>query len=309
MAEKYRGLELAPSSRGPGRLAGLAAEVVGEYREAMDRFALHEAAFAAFRLVDAVNEFIQESAPWVLARDPARADDLSHVLYDAAEAVRVAALLLLPVMPTASAEILRRCGERRPVADLRLDRDGVWRADVARTLVKGPNLWPRLEGTAQPSSAATSTESRVSDTHDWKPNAPAPEAPVTLDEAVASSIASEPPAPSAAAGDERIPIDEFMKVQLKVAKVLTAERVPKSKKLVKMWVDLGAEQRTIVAGIAEAYEPESLVGRTIVIVANLKPAKLMGIESNGMVLAASADDGRPMLLTVDGEAVPGMKVK
>jgi len=85
--------------------------------------------------------------------------------------------------------------------------------------------------------------------------------------------------------------------------------VPKSKKLVKMWVDLGAEQRTIVAGIAEAYEPESLVGRTIVIVANLKPAKLMGIESNGMVLAASADDGRPMLLTVDGEAVPGMKVK
>ena len=95
----------------------------------------------------------------------------------------------------------------------------------------------------------------------------------------------------------------------RVAKVLTAERVPKSKKLVKMWVDLGAEQRTIVAGIAEAYEPESLVGRTIVIVANLKPAKLMGIESNGMVLAASSDDGKPMLLTIDGEAVPGMKVK
>ena len=98
-------------------------------------------------------------------------------------------------------------------------------------------------------------------------------------------------------------------MQLRVARVLTAERVPKSKKLLKLWIDLGAEQRTIVAGIAEAYEPEALVGRAIVIVANLKPAKLMGIESNGMILAASTDDGRPMLLGVDGEAVPGMRVK
>ncbi len=92
-----------------------------------------------------------------------------------------------------------------------------------------------------------------------------------------------------------------------MAKVLTAERVPKSKKLAKLWIDLGAEQRTIVAGIAEAYEPETLVGRTIVIVANLKPAKLMGIESNGMILAATGDDGRPMLLSVDGQAEPGTR--
>jgi methionyl-tRNA synthetase len=280
----------------------------------MDRFALHEGAFAAFRLIDAVNEFVQESAPWVLAREASRADELSQVLYDAAEALRVAALLLLPVMPAASAEILRRCGESRPAGELRLDRDGAWRADARRTLVKGPNLWPRLEATAQPPAAAASTETRVSDTPDWKPNAPAPEAPVTPDQAVASSTApataASPVAQSSSSEtDERIPIDEFMKVQLKVAKVLTAERVPKSKKLVKMWVDLGAEQRTIVAGIAEAYEPDALVGRTIVIVANLKPAKLMGIESNGMVLAASSDDGKPILLTVDGEAIPGMKVK
>ena len=100
-----------------------------------------------------------------------------------------------------------------------------------------------------------------------------------------------------------------MRLDLRVARVLTAERVPKSKKLLKLWIDLGAEQRTLVAGIAEAYEPEALVGRTIVIVANLKPAKLMGIESNGMILAASSDDGRPMLLTVDADATPGMKVR
>ncbi len=319
MAEKYRALDLAPTALGPGPLAGVAADVLATYRDAMDRFALHEGAFAAFRLVDAVNEFIQESAPWVLARDASRADQLSQALYDASEALRVAAVLLLPVMPTAAAEILRRAGETRPSSDLRLDPDGAWRADGRRALAKGANLWPRLEP-----QAASPTESRVTDMPDWKPNAPAPEAPATPEHAAAASadlaappaipagaptstLAATPAAP--APEDDRIPIDEFMKVQLKVAKVLTAERVPKSKKLVKLWVDLGAEQRTIVAGIAEAYEPETLVGRTIVIVANLKPAKLMGIESNGMVLAASTDDGKPMLLTVDGEAVPGMKVK
>jgi len=107
--------------------------------------------------------------------------------------------------------------------------------------------------------------------------------------------------------DNRISIDDFMKVELRVAKILAAEAVPKSKKLLKLQVDLGSEQRTIVAGIAEAYNPDTLVGRTIVVVANLRPAKLMGIESNGMVLAASSDAGNPILLTVEAE--PGWRVR
>ena len=98
------------------------------------------------------------------------------------------------------------------------------------------------------------------------------------------------------AADTRITIDEFMKVELRVAKVVTAERVPKSKKLIKLEVDLGSEVRVVVAGIAGTYEPEALVGRTVVIVANLKPAKLMGVESNGMVLAASLEGDVPMLV-------------
>ena len=98
-----------------------------------------------------------------------------------------------------------------------------------------------------------------------------------------------------------------MKVELRVAKIVAAEAVPKSKKLMKLQVDLGSDQRTIVAGIAEAYQPETLVGRTIVVVANLKPAKLMGIESNGMVLAASSESGQPVLLSVDAE--PGWRVR
>ena len=100
-----------------------------------------------------------------------------------------------------------------------------------------------------------------------------------------------------------------MKVELRTAKVLEAEAVPKSKKLIKMRVDVGAEQRTILAGIAEAYQPEQLVGRTIVIVANLKPAKLMGIESNGMVLAASSEGGKPTLVTFDEAVEPGWRVR
>lgn len=109
--------------------------------------------------------------------------------------------------------------------------------------------------------------------------------------------------------DDRISIDDFMKVELRVAKVLAAEPVPKSNKLLKLQVDVGTEQRMIVAGIAQAYQPETLVGRTIVVVFNLKPAKLMGVESNGMVLAASAEGGQPILLSVDESAVPGMRVR
>jgi methionyl-tRNA synthetase len=100
-----------------------------------------------------------------------------------------------------------------------------------------------------------------------------------------------------------------MKVELRVAKVLEAEPVPKSRKLMKLKVDVGSEQRTIVAGIAEAYQAEQLVGRTIAIVFNLKPAKLMGIESNGMVLCASPEGGKPMIVTFDEPPAPGTRVR
>lgn len=130
-----------------------------------------------------------------------------------------------------------------------------------------------------------------------QPAAPAPTAPPT---AAAS-------APQAA--DTRISIDDFMKIDLRTAKVLTAEKVPNSRKLVKLTIDAGTEQRTLVAGISEAYEPEALIGRTIVVVFNLKPAKLMGIESNGMVLAASPDGGKPTLVGFDQEVPPGARVR
>jgi len=123
--------------------------------------------------------------------------------------------------------------------------------------------------------------------------------------APASAPAAAAPPPT----DSRITIDDFMKVDLRTAKVLAAEKVPNSRKLVKLSIDVGTETRTLVAGIAEAYEPDTLVGRTIVMVFNLKPAKLMGIESNGMVLAASPDGGQPTLVSFDADVPPGTRVR
>ena len=133
-----------------------------------------------------------------------------------------------------------------------------------------------------------------------------------------SSTTASSPAPAAAQGaagqtaaqaaPAQITIEEFQKIQLKTARVLSAERVPKSEKLLKLQVSLGSEQRQIVAGIGKKYEPESLVGKTIIVVANLKPAKLMGIESQGMVLAAGDSEVRG-LATILEEVDPGTKVK
>jgi methionyl-tRNA synthetase len=305
MAEKYRALSLPPAPGPSGRLREIAAAALAAYRAAMERYALHEAAFAAFAIVDATNEFISASEPWTLAKDPARAGELTQVLCDAVEALRVATVLLLPVMPTSCAEILRRLGETTPPSAARLDPHAAWTRDVPRVLVKGPALWPRLDGPkAAPAAAGAAVMT--------DPSAP-PAAPPTTPDA-----ATPPPAPSpqgdgapatAPAADARIGIDQFMSVELRVAKVLAAERVPKSKKLLRLGIDVGSEQRTVVAGIAEAYEAEALIGRLIVIVANLKPATLMGIESNGMVLASSGDGGAPVLVAPGEGAAPGDRVR
>ena len=129
-----------------------------------------------------------------------------------------------------------------------------------------------------------------------------------------TAIAASPaPAPAAAApapqDDTRISFDEFMRIDIRAARIMAAERVPKSKKLMKLEVDLGTERRTLVAGLAEAYEAEALVGKVVPIVVNLKPATLMGVQSNGMILAASHPGGLPIVLTFDTEPVLGSRVK
>jgi methionyl-tRNA synthetase len=283
MAHQYRHGRLHAADGSSPRLRDLSGEIVATYRRAMDDLDITDAAASVFRLIDATNLHIADNAPWALAKDPAQAVRLTQVLFDAAEAIRLSAVLLSPIMPAASREILRRVGIASD--SLTLDRDARWRAEGERVLIQDASLWPRFD-------KKIAKEKIVSET---------PVAPGTQNQN--PTIQNAEPRTA----DDRISIDAFMNVELRTAKVIAAEAVPKSKKLIKLQVDLGTEQRTILAGIAEAYQPESLVGRTIVIVANLKPAKLMGIESNGMVLAASPEGGKPVLVTVEAE--PGWRVR
>ena len=302
MTARYQNGVARPASAGNDQLARLGEHVIIDYRAAMDRFALHEGAAAAFRLVDGTNEFIAATAPWTLAKDPANATRLAQVLFDAAEAIRLAAVMLTPIMPTACREILRRVGGGSDTP--RLDRDGRWRNDGERTLLQEGPLWPRKE-------------THVLSDNPLPPDAPAPGARPDARPEVTTATAASAQQPATSSQQpvtsnqqpERISIDDFMKVELRTAKVLAAEKVEKSKRLLKLHVDVGSEQRTLVAGIAEAYEPEALVGQTVVIVFNLKPAKLMGIESNGMVLAASPDGGKPEVVTFANPPAPGTRVR
>ncbi|HET9368964.1 MAG TPA: methionine--tRNA ligase [Vicinamibacterales bacterium] len=301
MAERYRQGQLVAAVPNE-RLQLTVDAAVRDYQHAMEKLQLDRGCAEAFRVIDATNEFIASSAPWTLAK---REDDklaLDAVLWSSAEALRVAAVLLAPVIPGSAEEILRRLGAPvTSVAKLRFAEDGVLHASGERTLTRKEALWPRLEAAA-PAAEVSTKESRVTD----QPT------PVPSPSAAPAAPAPAPPAPgapAAAAQDARISIDEFMKIDLRVARVITAERVPNSKKLMKLTIDVGTEQRTLVAGIAEAYEAESLVGRHVAIVFNLKPAKLMGIESNGMVLAASPEGGQPILVSFDQAPAPGTRVR
>jgi methionyl-tRNA synthetase len=310
MAHRYRQGRLAPAAAPADQLVRLAEQVVYDYVQAMDQLAIHEGAAAAYRLIDATNEFIAATSPWALAKDESKSVQLSQVLFDSAEAIRLSAVLLSPFMPGSTREILRRVGS--PADVLNFDRDARWRPEGERALTLDGPLWPRKETTLvtdAPSTPAPST-------------APSTPAPSTAPSTPAPSTAPSTPAPGTAPGTSapgtpapsapapaKLSIDDFMKVELRVARVVAAERVPKSKKLLKLNVDVGTEQRTLVAGIAEAYEPDALVGRSVVIVFNLQPATLMGVESNGMVLAASPDGGKPMLLSFDEPPPPGTRVR
>ena len=302
MAHRYRRGRLVSPAAPPGPLAGAAAAAVTDYRQAMDALALHRGVAAAFDVVDRANEFITASEPWVLARDPSRAEALDRCLYDVSEAVRIAALLLLPVMPGSCREVLRRVGEMRDVRDLRLGRDAAWTAPpgAERTVAAGDPLWPRIE----PGAAAQSvrTEKRSAARKEGREPMSTEDQPAPAAVATPAAAAAPPPAVAAAAAEAaRISFDDFMKVDLRVGRVVQAEAVPKSKKLLRLEIEADGV-RQVIAGLARSYAPETLIGRHVIFVANLEPAKLMGLESNGMVLAAVDANGDPVLLGLDEPA-------
>ena len=256
------------------------AKVLASY-EALDFAGALSQVWAA---VTKLNQRIVTHAPWEMAEDPHQSTRLDALLYDLLEGVRLIALLVQPVMPRAAGRIFRMLGlaDRDPGPD-----DLVWgRLEPGSSLGAIESLFPRIEKAADPAAK----EKPVSDG-----NAPPPPA-------APATPAASPLVP------DRIDIADFARIELRAALVIAAEKVEGSKKLVKLQVDLGTEKRQVVAGIAESYAAETLVGKRVVIVANLKPAKLMGVESNGMVLAASVD-GKAVLCTFDAEVPPGAKVK
>jgi methionyl-tRNA synthetase len=247
---------------------------IASVRQDFEAFQISLALQRIWELIRSVNQYIVKREPWTLAKHQERRPQLEATLYHASDALRVTAGLIDPVMPGTAERIRRMLGvEQEPWTNLRA---GTLQAGTRF----GPTepLFPRIEKSLE--------ELRGMSTQD------------------ASQTSGQ-----AAPEDARISIDEFMKVDLRVAKVLEAEAVPKSKKLIKLKVDTGRDQRTIVAGIAEAYQPEQLIGRTIVVVANLQPAKLMGVESNGMVLAGSPDGGKPVLVAFDQDVPAGSRVR
>lgn len=256
-----------PDAALEGRLPDLAQKTVAEVEACFADMALHKALMAVWELVGAANKYIVENEPWNLAKDPANSEKLLAIMYRLLEVLRSVAILIAPFMPQASEKILGSLGLEETA---KFNLDTIRRGaplPAGAVLSRGESLFPRVSAEKE---------------------APPPKKP---------AVELKP----------EIDYDEFSKVDLRVAKILSAEAVPKSNKLVKLRIDIG-EERTIVAGIGKDYKPKDLVGKSIVIVANLKPAKLMGVESRGMLLATDAPEGLT-LIGFDREPKTGAKVR
>ncbi len=240
-------------------LLSVAAKTKGQVEQAMDTLRPQAALEAIWQLVKRANKYIDETTPWVLAKEESTRPELATVLYNLADALRLTGILLQPFMPQTPEKIWDQLG-------LEANTVAAWEDAVPGLLVpgqrvrKGEAIFPRLD---------LATELAA-----WEKKEVKPLSPPLADE---------------------IDIDLFGQVDLRVVTVLAAEKVPKADKLLKLQVALGPETRTIVAGIAQHYQPEALVGKQVVIVANLKPAKIRGIESQGMILAAADENGLAFL--------------
>lgn len=255
-------------------LQELVAATVAQYKTSMDAMDINAAIKTVWTLIGRANKYIDETAPWALAKDEAKKERLATVMYHLAETLRTVSILIAPFMPNTAPRIWQQLGLTTDFAAVTLADAEVWgKLPVGTTVAKPEPIFPRIEEKPAAEAAA------------------APAAPV-------SAVADAKP---------EVSIDDFAKMDLRVAKVLAAEKVQKADKLLKLTVDLGGEERTIVSGIAQHYTPEQLVGQHVVMIINLKPAKIRGIESRGMVLAASCD-GQLAVVTVPGLPA-GSKVK
>jgi methionyl-tRNA synthetase len=254
-------------------LIPVARQSAADYRIAMEDFAFSRALESLWRLLAEANQYLVAREPWKLIKSEGPTDRLSRILWNGLEAVRIVATGLLPFMPKMAPQVLAAVGTAAPPESL--DAMAWGGTPMGAPLPEPAPLFPRIDKEAY-FGEGKKEEERME---------------------------------AAATEKSPISIDQFFQAELKVATITAAEPVPKSNKLLKLTADLGeGSPRTVVAGIAQAYKPEELVGRQVVLVANLQAAKLMGVESQGMVLAASLD-GKPILLQPDAPVPNGTRVK
>jgi len=262
-------------------VAKSAREAIENSRGQYERFEFSRALEGIWRVVAAVDGYLVENSPWTLAEDSAQLGRLQTILYTAAEALRIVTVLAHPVIPTATEKIWRQLGQNGPLSAQRIDALQWGQLKPGTRIGKPEAVFPRVE--------KSETIERM-EAMEKEASEPA-KAPAS-----AATGATAGATPAAQPTSNKIAIEDFMKVEMRVGQVHTAERVQGADKLLKVNVDIGGEVRQIVAGIAQHYKPEDLVGRKVIVVVNLQPRKLRGAESNGMIVAASVGpDGRPVL--------------
>ena len=316
----------ASRTAGDDAIADLAADVIRSTNELFASYQFSRALESVWSLVSGVNKYIVENEPWQLGehKDEASLARLATVLYTSAEALRIITALLHPVLPSATARIWQQLG-LGDITKFRLTELKWGQLGLGTKLGKVEAVFPRAEKNAvermqqaeldRAAAAASTTTSPSVPAGTAKAEQPATQAvggvatPQGLAGTSVSSRATEAVA-QAVVADGRISIDDFAKVELRVGQVKTAEKVKGADKLLKLEVDIGSEIRTIVAGIAEKYSPEKIIGMKVVIVANLQPRKLRGIESDGMIVAASiGDKGQPVLASFLEDVPVGARLK
>jgi methionyl-tRNA synthetase len=326
MIRQYRqgAIPARPPQAGEPVLAGQAAETIAGAVIHFERLEFSRGLELIWSLLAAADKYIVEQAPWKLAKseDPEVQAKLSATLYDAAEVVRIAAVLLAPVIPETCVRIWRQLGFAGSPEEVRLNELRWGGLPPGQIIGEPAALFPRQEVKLAVEKMKALEVEETARQNRLLGKSVEPAEKVTADVAlvkegstgaqgsVAAAADTASKEPTDGTGAPKISIDDFLKVDLRVGVVVAAEPVKGADKLLHLHVDIGEpEPRSLVAGIAEAYRPEQIIGRKVVIVANLQPRKLRGIPSNGMIVAASEEGGKPVLVGFHEDVPVGARLK
>jgi methionyl-tRNA synthetase len=279
-----------PACTMEGAIPQAAPQTIEAVIGAFEEFEFSKGLESIWALLSATDKFIVEQAPWVLVKKPESRAQLDATLYTAAEVLRIATVLLAPVLPESTAKIWAQLGMPGPLESVRLQELTWGQLQPGQKIGEVAAVFPRIDAKqAIPEMRALEVKETARQ---------------------AALLGQAPPSAPVAEGAPKIAIEDFAKVEMRVGLVLEAEPVKGADKLLKLKVDIGErEPRTLVAGIAEAYKPEQLIGRKVVIVANLEPRKVRGVQSNGMIVAASIEGGKPVLAGFLEDVPVGARLK